>query len=133
LPNNQSILVDLGFSRDAWLPAVPLTIAAPIGRLRPFEKAGMVTPVNRPASRDWYWRSPVEMGHALGRNVRNDYFVVLDLKASQFLPAPPLEQGPVTATLPNNHLEYALTWFSLAWIMLGIFIAFVRQKQVIHD
>ncbi len=123
------MLIDLGFVSQP-LDAVEIPGFSPIGRLRPFEKPGMVTPVNRPTDNDWYWRVPSEMGKALGTSVRGDYFLVADLKASQ-VSLPGLQQGPLNPSVsvpPERHLEYALTWFGLAWVMFGMFIAFAMQR-----
>ena len=122
----KAVLVDLGFATDK-INIAPVTLDM-IGRLRPFEKPGMVTPVNNAAGNDWYWRSAADMGPALHANLRSDYFIVLDLVQSHFA-APGLQQGPLTAPLPNRHFEYALTWFGLGWVMIGMFIAFVRQRM----
>jgi surfeit locus 1 family protein len=127
LSGGQNLLVDLGFSVDRLSLAGPVDIE-PVGRLRPADKSSTFSPVNTPASGEWYTRSVPEVSRAWHVDVRADYFLVLDVAASK-LNMPGLQQGPVTAPLPNRHFEYALTWFSLAWIMMGIFFAFVRQKQ----
>ncbi len=120
------ILVDLGFAKEKSI--VDLNVFTPVGRLRPLEKAGSFTPVNRVADNDWYWRSAADMGPALGASLRGDYFLVLDLKASN-IARPDLQQGPLTAPITNRHLEYALTWFGLAGALIGVYIAFVLQKR----
>lgn len=120
------MLVDLGFVVDKG--QVHLADFVPVGRLRPADKPSVFAPVNNPAAQDWYTRSIVDMGKALGVPLRPDYFLVLDLKASH-LDAAGLQQGPLTAPLFNRHLEYALTWFSLAWIMAGIVFVMVRQRM----
>jgi surfeit locus 1 family protein len=120
-----AILTDLGFMTDR--AALAPAHLVPVGRLRPFEKSNAFTPVNRPADKDWYWRSAAEMGKAIGTPVRGDYFLVLDLKASKAHMAG-LTQGPLTAPLRNRHFEYALTWFGLAWALIGVFISFVYQR-----
>lgn len=122
----KSVLVDLGFS-TAKLTLADGADLTPVGRLRPFEKPGMVTPVNRPADSDWYFRSVADMGPVLKADLRDDYFVVLDLSRSNAHIAG-LAQGPLTAPLPNRHFEYALTWFGLAWAMLGMFGSFIYQR-----
>ncbi len=127
LSGGQTLLVDLGFSTDRQSLPAPVNMD-PVGRLRPADKISAFTPVNTPAAGEWYSRSTVEVAKFWHTPLRQDYFLVLDVAASK-LSLPGLQQGPVTAPLPNRHFEYALTWFSLAWIMLGIFIAFVRQKQ----
>ena len=127
LSGGQNLLIDLGFSVNPAHLAAPVDIE-PVGRLRPADKPSVYSPVNIPASGEWYTRNTPAISQTWHRSLRPDYFLVLDLAASK-LSLPGLQQGPVTAPLPNRHFEYALTWFSLAWIMLGIFIAFVRQRQ----
>ncbi|MDI7774711.1 SURF1 family protein [Asticcacaulis sp. EMRT-3] len=119
-----AILVDLGF----MTAKTPLTAQfMPVGRLRPFEKSNAITPVNRPSEQEWYWRSASEMGADLQVPVRDDYFLVLDLKASS-VHMPGLVQGPVVAPLRNRHFDYALTWFGLAWALIGMFVSYVYQR-----
>ncbi len=127
LASGPNLLIDLGFAVDKVTLSAPQTIA-PVGRLRPADKVGAFTPVNIPASGEWYSRSVTEIGKVWSQPLRGDYFLVLDVAASK-LAVPGIQQGPVTAPLPNRHFEYALTWFGLAWVMIGIFVAFVRQKQ----
>jgi len=119
------MLVDLGFVVDKG--EVRGADFVPVGRLRPADTPSVFAPVNNPAAQDWYTRSTVDMGKALGTALRSDYFLVVDLKASH-LDTAGLQQGPLTAPLTNRHLEYALTWFSLAWIMAGIVFVMVRQR-----
>ncbi|ESQ74473.1 SURF1 family protein [Asticcacaulis sp. AC402] len=121
-----TILVDLGFAIAEAKPNG--NVKKPVGRLRAFEKPGLFTPPNNPVANDWYWRSAAEMGPALkASSLRDDYFVVLDLKESDFAAAG-LQQGAMIAPLTNRHLEYALTWFALAWTLLFMFVAFVLER-----
>ncbi|MGZ3304587.1 MAG: SURF1 family protein [Asticcacaulis sp.] len=126
-PGQPYILVDLGFSPVRFALAGPVNID-PVGRLRPADVSSPFMPVNNPASGDWYSRDAAALSQAFGIPLRKDYFLVLDMMASKPGLAG-LRQGALTAPLPNRHLEYALTWFGLAWAMVGIFIAFVRQRQ----
>jgi surfeit locus 1 family protein len=121
-----AVLVDLGFVTGK-LGTLDFFGFEPVGRLRPFEKSNAFTPVNRPKDGDWYWRSAPEMGCALGFPLRSDYFLVLDLAASN-VHIPGLVQGPLTAPLRNRHFEYALTWFGLAWTLVGVFVGVVYQR-----
>src|SRR5262249_25596352 len=46
-------------------------------------------------------------------------------------PTPPgglPQPGKLTVTLPNNHLQYAITWFGLAVVLAAVFAAFVRAR-----
>ena len=121
-----AMLVDLGFVTDKRQAGAFDVV--PVGRLRPADKPSVFAPVNNPAAHDWYTRSTVDMGKALGADLRADYFLVVDLKASH-LDVAGLRQGPLTAPLINRHFEYALTWFGFAWIMAGIVFAMIRQRM----
>ena len=125
-PGAPQMLVDLGFATAPLAFDKPIVIM-PTGRLRPFEKPNAFVPLNRPADKDWYWRSATDAARFFKTPLRDDYFLVLDLKASQ-IDIAGLQQGPLSAPLPNRHLEYALTWFGLAWALIGIFTAVVLQR-----
>jgi surfeit locus 1 family protein len=125
--SNRKIITELGFS-EVPLPQ-DLPIMTPVvGRLRKLDAipAGM-TPPNVPGKNEWYWRSASEISKALNMPVREDYFVIMDLEKSD-LEISGLVQSPMTAALSNRHLEYALTWFGLAWTLLAVFGAVVYQR-----
>jgi surfeit locus 1 family protein len=126
-PGQPDMLVDLGFSEAS--NSVPAnTTFLPVGRLRPVDKPSAFAPVNDPARKDWYSRSPAEMGKALNTQLRTDYFLVVDIKASH-LESPAIRQAPMTAPLANRHLEYALTWYGLAVTLLAMVLAFAVQRS----
>ncbi len=126
-PGTPQMLVDLGFVTAPLIFDKPVVIL-PTGRLRPFEKPNAFVPLNRPADKDWYWRSATDASGFFKVPLRDDYFLVLDLKASH-INITGLQQGPLSAPLPNRHFEYALTWFGLAWALIGIFAAVVLQRH----
>ena len=95
-------------------PPVPVALATE-GILRQAEKPGWFTPSNDPAGNAWYVAAPAAIATAAGLPATNT--VPLYLKPQDWQPH-----------LPNNHLEYALTWFALAGIFLVIFILFHRKK-----
>ena len=46
------------------------------------------------------------------------------------LPDPKITPLPVSsARLPNDHLQYAITWFSLAAIWLAMSLLFLRRRR----
>lgn len=117
----QALLLDLGFSEsaDAHFGSIRAII---VGHLRPIEAKSTFAPINNLNTSDWYWREPALLRQALKIDIRDDYFVVVDLKASN-LSIDGLQQVPMTASLSNRHLEYALTWYGLALSLLGVYIA----------
>ena len=45
-------------------------------------------------------------------------------------PDPKITPLPVdTARIPNDHLQYAITWFSLAAIWLAMTVLFLRRRR----
>lgn len=104
-------------ARQAGLVAGPVTVT---GVVRVPEEPGPLVPANDPQANVWYSVDPVAMATAAG----------LDRVASVLVDAeetPPggWPKGAVTRVeMPNDHLEYALTWFSLAAVLAGIYVAF---------
>lgn len=37
--------------------------------------------------------------------------------------------GPLKPNLPNNHLQYAVTWYGLAAVLLGVFVFWLRSRR----
>lgn len=104
----------------AWVPfgadppGVPFAIAAE-GILRRPTEPGWFTPNNDPASNAWYQINPPDMAAAAG----------LPGQVTETMYLKPADWRPI---LPNDHLQYAATWFSLAGVFVIIFIVFHRQK-----
>ena len=43
---------------------------------------------------------------------------------------PGIDALPVdTAAIPNDHMQYAITWFSLAALWLAMTVAFLRRRR----
>jgi surfeit locus 1 family protein len=96
-----------------------------VGLLREPVERGMFTP-DRGSNGVWYWRDFDGMIRAtLGADAGKAVRYVLDTEA---MPANPggWPQGGVTRlTLPNRHLEYALTWYGLALTLIAVLAAFL--------
>jgi len=123
-PGQPAILVDRG-----WVPApngaAPPT--PPAGRvtieayIRPAEPAGLFTPAPDPVARRFYALDPAAIGAALGTPALAPYTLVAL--------GPPGTPDPARALPrpPNNHLSYAITWYSLAIALLAIFATYLRK------
>ena len=100
---------------NAPLPPVPLVLAVE-GILRQPQSPGLFTPANDPAHNAWYQVDPAMMAQAVG------------LDPAKALPqyVKPSDWAP---SLPNDHLQYAITWFSLAGTFFVIFVLFHRRKR----
>src|ERR1019366_401596 len=122
-----AILVDRGFLDQRLKLTAGQTISTPIvGILRRGDTRNFVTPQNDPAQNLWYGRDIAAMAQALGVSKPAPTYLMLEQ------PAPP-PGGPVIAPLPsdipNNHLQYAITWFGLALALAGVYAASLWRKR----
>jgi surfeit locus 1 family protein len=130
LPSGAIVIVNRGFvPQDKKDPATrkegqvqgEVTIT---GLLRTPEEAGFFTPANDPARNAWYRRDPAEIAHALGLSRVAPF--TIDAGATPNPGGLP-EGGRTRVRFPNNHLQYALTWFGLAAALAGVFAVFAWQ------
>jgi surfeit locus 1 family protein len=122
-----AILVDRGFLDQRLKLTAGQTISTPIvGILRRGDTRNFVTPRNDPAQNLWYGRDIAAMAQALGVSKPAPTYLMLEQ------PAPP-PGGPAVAPLPsdipNNHLQYAITWFGLALALAGVYAASLWRKR----
>jgi surfeit locus 1 family protein len=122
-----AILVDRGFEAQGLTPTAGHTLSAPIvGILRRGDTRNFVTPRDDPAQNLWYGRDIAAMAAALHVSKPAPTYLMLEQ------PAPPAG-GPVIAPLPtdipNNHLQYAITWFGLAVALAGVYLASLWRKR----
>jgi surfeit locus 1 family protein len=71
-------------------------------------------------------RDPQTIAAAKGLSDVAPFFI------EQEAPPPPgglPKAGPVQPRLPNNHLQYALTWYGLAAVLLGVFGFWLRGRR----
>src|SRR5262249_35751606 len=97
-----------------------------VGVLRWPEHAGWFTPAGDPARNLWFARDQLAIAAAKGWGNVAPFYV------EQEAPAPPgglPQPGKLTVNLPNNHLQYALTWFALAVVLAAVFTVFARVRR----
>ncbi len=84
---------------------------------------------NNPAENEWYWMDLPTMGAAMGSdNVAPIYVEALTPTAATNAPIPTADR--LASNLPNNHLQYAITWFALASALLIMYaIHLVRSTK----
>jgi surfeit locus 1 family protein len=97
-----------------------------VGILRRGDPRNFVTPDNQPGQGLWYWRDIPAMAAALGAQRPAPTFLMLQSPAPQgFGPIP----APLPADIPNNHLQYAVTWFGLAAALAGVYLAMLWRRR----
>ena len=110
-------------SRPDSLVAGPVRVDG-IARIPP--PRGWLRPDNRPEENLWFWTDLPAMAAYAGAPAA----VPLVVEAGRGGAPEALPVGGRTAIdIPNNHLQYALTWFSLAAALLAIYILYhLRQS-----
>ncbi len=132
-PGGQAVLVDRGWvpvdrqapeSRAAGQVPGKVSVA---GILRRPAEPGAFTPDNRPDQNLWYWPDLLAMGAHAG----------LTQVAPVLIEAGPAANpgglpigGQTRANLPNDHLQYAITWYALAAALVVLYLVSRRRRAV---
>jgi surfeit locus 1 family protein len=108
------ILVDRGFvTEDQRAAARTTTAATVVGTLHWPEETDSYTPAPDVAGNMWFARDVPAMAAALGTE---PVLVVARSATGDGIDPMPVD----TSGIPNDHLQYAITWFSLAAVWLGM-------------
>ncbi|MDF2369471.1 MAG: SURF1 family protein [Rhizobiaceae bacterium] len=133
LADGGMLIVNRGFiaydqrdvSRRTWQPMDGTVEVVGLARNRLDKKPGWVVPENTPQEQTWYWKDIDAMASAMGldENLLVPFFVDVSTTNGSTIAGP---VGNVTrVVLPNNHLQYAVTWFGLALALLAVAMFFV--------
>ena len=136
LPDGEIVVIDAGFventmqERSVEDRAVKkLVTGAPValtGYLRFPEAAGWLTPAENRDKRLWFVRDHLAIASALGWGAVAPFYVDLELPAPENgIPRP----GPLDVHLKDDHLQYAITWFTLAGAVLIAFGVWLRGRR----
>ncbi len=96
-----------------------------VGVLRWPEPRGSFTPADDPEKNQWFVRDHLAMAEAKGWGSVAPFSVEMES------PTPPgglPKPGKLQASLPNNHLQYAITWCGLAGALVLVFGFWMRQR-----
>lgn len=135
------MLVNRGFipydARKNWTDVAPLpsgnqTVTGLL-RVPPLKKPGSLMPDNEPDNGLYYWRDLQTMAMAAGLKGGevSQYYLDQGLPGG---PVPVTGKYPIPGTtiisFPNNHLQYAVTWYGLALALLGVgsYFLYARRK-----
>lgn len=136
LDTGAQVLVNRGFvptpfrdpsTRADALPEGEVEI---IGLVRASQEHNRFVPENIPAREQWLTRDVAEIAAARGLERAAPFYIDAEFDAQ----APEWPRGGGTIlNLPNNHLQYAVTWYGLALVLVVVFLLFAfralrRQK-----
>lgn len=96
------------------------------GVLRLSQSKHWAQPENDPPKNQWFYMDVPEMGRQTGADLASPYFLEADATPN---PGGLPIGGQAKVNLPNNHLQYAITWFSLAGALIVIFIVYHRREE----
>lgn len=125
LDDGRRIMLDRGFvAADQKTATRPMGAAQVTGNLHWPEETGSSIPEPDKSKNIWFARDVTEMAETLGA------LPILVVARDRVFDADPVDPLPVDTTgIPNDHLQYALTWFSLAAVWLIMTLAFIWRGR----
>jgi surfeit locus 1 family protein len=94
--------------------------------LPPEQKPGWFIPDNRPDQGEWFWVDLPAMEAADGLTDVAPFYIAADATPN---PGGWPRGGATPLSLPNDHLQYAITWFSLAVAAVVIYLLSQRRAD----
>ena len=132
-PGGRIVFINRGFipaelrdrtKRMTGEPTGPVRIAGLL-RLPPASRPNWFLPDNRPDLNYWFWVDLPAMAAADKLDRVAPFYIDADATPN---PGGWPQGGVTRLALPNNHLQYAITWFSLAVAMVVIYVLFHRRN-----
>jgi surfeit locus 1 family protein len=127
MENGPIIFINRGFvpvGPDYKAPAIetPEDVQTIIGLLRQAEKPQTFTPADNPAKGEYFSRDPKQMAAFVALREVAGFFIDAERVDTDAL-SPPVgvNAKEMIARIPNNHLQYAVTWFGFAVTLLAVF------------
>jgi surfeit locus 1 family protein len=94
------------------------------GVLRLPEGRNWFTPADDPVRGIWQERDPKRLAEAYHLTRVAPFFIDAGASGPNGLP----QAGETRVSFPNNHLQYAVTWFGLAFALAAVFFAFASKE-----
>jgi cytochrome oxidase assembly protein ShyY1 len=126
LPDGGTVVVDRGFVPDTKAASItepPDALVEMTGVLRWPQPRSLFAPAD-PGHNVWFARDQLAIAAGKGWGEVAPFYVDLESPITKGLPAP----TPLQVNLRNDHLQYAITWFGLAAVVLVMFVFWVRSR-----
>lgn len=120
-----TVLVNRGYVPDRAPPAPPTGKVTVIGLLRLSEPGGGFLRSNDPGAGRWYSRDVAAISRRYGLSTEA-YFI--DAEAGPEGSGQPIG-GLTVVNFMNNHLAYAITWYTLAAMTAAAFLYWIRSLR----
>lgn len=115
------VVVDRGFvpaDRKGAVATSPAGVTDIVGVIRWPDRPGLFTPAADEKNNTWFLRDTPAIAAAKKWNDAAPFYI------EQESPVPPSglpKPGKLAVALPDNHLQYAITWFGLAAGLAGVY------------
>lgn len=86
-----------------------------------------VIPDNRPSENVWIWADLPRMAEAAGVGAVAPFMIEADAAAN---PGGMPVGGQTRLAIANDHLQYAITWYALAVVLLVMFVVHHRRRLI---
>ncbi len=135
LLSGETVVIDAGFVENTMQDrsvedraVAKLNTGEPVtltGYLRFPETGGLLTPAPDRNKRLWFARDHLDMAKVLGWGEVAPFYIDLESPVPQNgIPKP----GPLQVHLKDDHLQYAITWFTLAFAVAIAFAVWWRPR-----
>jgi cytochrome oxidase assembly protein ShyY1 len=140
LPTGETVVINTGFVQNTMQDrsqqdraVTRLVTHEPVnlsGYIRFPESAGTLTPSENPGKRLWFTRDHLAMARTLGWGEAGRPVAPFYIDLEQPVPASGIPKpGPLQVHLKDDHLQYAITWFTLAGAVLIAFGFWMRGQR----
>jgi len=135
LPDGGTVIVNRGFVPEARKDAASRAagqIAGAVeivGTMRWPDARHWFSAADDPLHNLWFTRDPLAIAAAKGLN--QGLASVAPFYVEQESPAPPgglPQPGKLVVQLRNEHLQYAVTWYGLALVLVVVFVVWARSS-----
>jgi len=124
-----TVLIDRGWIPESkkhasdWQQSGPVTI---VGTFMKGEKKALFTPDNNLQKNIWFWIDLSAIREYLKMDIPNFYIMQAEGKDKNALP---IGRSFSVDRIRNDHLQYAITWYSAALSLLVIYFLYHRKRR----
>jgi len=133
LADGSRVVINRGFvpSDTSWKANVavsppPWSDIAITGAMRWPDRRSWFTPQDNAGQNVFFLRDPAAIAAAKGWGRVAPFYIEQESPAA---PGGFPQPGKLVPSLPNNHLQYAVTWYGLALVLAAVFVAYVVKSR----
>jgi cytochrome oxidase assembly protein ShyY1 len=126
LANGKVVTINRGYVPLEYMEQTPAGPAEVTGYVRFPEKAAWLMTESNSDGDTWFVRDPLAMAKVRGWGEVAPFYIDQELPVpASGMPRP----SALSVTLRDDHLGYALTWFGLAAVLAGVYLAWLISRR----